>query len=175
VPFCTACGARLERHPPVTCTACGTEHWRNAKPCAGALVVRDGRLLLIRRAIEPWRGTWDIPGGFCEADEHPEETVRRELREETGLDVELTGLLGMWLDHYGGPDPDGLPDMTLNIYYGAVPTDDREPVLDPAEALGHQWFAPDELPDDVSFPDHTHLVLATWRTGWRDIRRAGAT
>ena len=68
---CATCGAFLPREPPVACPACGAQHWRNAKPCAGALVMRDGRLLLVRRSMDPWLGWWDIPGGFCEEDEHP--------------------------------------------------------------------------------------------------------
>jgi ADP-ribose pyrophosphatase YjhB (NUDIX family) len=154
----------LAHHPPVTCVACGAAHWRNPKPCAGALVVRDGRALLLRRGIEPWRGTWDIPGGFCDAGEHPEATVVRELREETGLAVRVTGFLGMWMDVYGEPAPGELPEATLNLYFEAVPTDDREPTLDPTEALGHAWFGPDELPRDLSFPAHSGAVLAAWRT-----------
>jgi ADP-ribose pyrophosphatase YjhB (NUDIX family) len=163
VPDCSACGVVLAAHPPVTCVACGTEHWRNAKPCAGALVVRDGRLLLLRRAIEPWRGTWDIPGGFCEPEEHPEETVRRELLEETGLEVRITGLVGMWIDRYGEPPPGAPPETTLNIYYAAECVDRREPVVDRAEASDHRWFAPDELPTELSFPGHAAAVLAAWR------------
>jgi ADP-ribose pyrophosphatase YjhB (NUDIX family) len=164
VPYCSACGVVLAHHPPVTCVACGAEHWRNAKPCAGALVVRDGRVLLLRRAIEPWRGTWDIPGGFCDGEEHPEETVRRELLEETGLEVRVTRLIGMWVDRYGEPPPGAPAEVTLNIYFEAEPTDDREPTLDPAEAQGHAWFGPDALPSDLSFPAHSAAVLEAWRT-----------
>jgi 8-oxo-dGTP diphosphatase len=65
--------------------------------------MRDGQLLLLRRANEPWLGRWDIPGGFCEPDEHPVETAVREAREECGFEVEVTGLLGMWLDRYPNP------------------------------------------------------------------------
>jgi len=151
----------------VVCIACGAEHWRNAKPCAGALVVRDGRVLLIRRAIEPWKDAWDIPGGFCDGPEHPEQTVRRELLEETGLEVRVTRLIGMWMDRYGEPPPGAPPEITLNIYFEAEPTDDREPTLDPAEALGHAWFGPDELPTDLSFPAHSGEVLAAWRASPR--------
>jgi 8-oxo-dGTP diphosphatase len=163
VPYCSACGVVLPTHPPVVCVACGAEHWRNAKPCAGALVVRDGRVLLIRRAIEPWQGTWDIPGGFCDAEEHPEATVRREVLEETGLEVRVIRLVGMWIDRYGDPGPGELPVVTLNIYYEAEPTDGREPVLDPSEASEHQWFPPDGLPGDLSFPRHSGEVLEAWR------------
>jgi ADP-ribose pyrophosphatase YjhB (NUDIX family) len=157
----------LDHPPPIVCGACGTEHWRNAKPCAGALVVRDGRLLLLRRVIEPWAGHWDIPGGFCEATEHPIETAVREVQEETGLRIRVTGLLGMWLDTYG--DPSGDPakgddqTVTLNCYYHAVPIGLGEAIPNPAEADEVHWFAPGELPSEVAFANHARDVLAAWR------------
>lgn len=90
--FCPDCGAELA--PPdtarllaQTCQSCGAIHWRNAKPCAGALVVRDGRVLLGRRAVEPAKGAWDIPGGFLEPWEAPAHAAIREVREETGLEI----------------------------------------------------------------------------------------
>jgi len=86
-PYCSVCGAKLGGRPPITCRGCGTAHWVNAKPCAGVLVTdSDGRLLLLRRANEPWLGRWDIPGGFCEFDEHPIETA---VREAAAQDVVL--------------------------------------------------------------------------------------
>src|SRR3954454_20950344 len=118
--FCSSCGAPLPEEPPTTCPACGAQHWRNPKPCGGALLVRDGRLLLLRRAIEPWLGRWDIPGGFCEFDEHPMATAAREAREETGFDVEVTGFLGLWLDRYPDPSDVEYPQTTLNAYYHAT-------------------------------------------------------
>ena len=147
--------------PPVTCPACGADHWRNAKPCAGALVMRDGRLLLLRRNIEPWRGWWDIPGGFCDAEEHPMACAAREAREETGIAVEVTGYLGTWLDHYPGPDdPDHV--VTLNAYYHAVAAAGAEVGdPDPHETSEVGWFTPDDLPE-VAFL-HARAVLAAWR------------
>lgn len=63
--------------------------------CAGAVVRDDsGRVLLVRRANEPSRGLWSIPGGRVEAGESAEEAARREVREETGLDVEVGTLVG---------------------------------------------------------------------------------
>jgi 8-oxo-dGTP diphosphatase len=93
---CPDCCAKLdavdgdaERLVPQTCAACGAVHLRNAKPCAGALVGRDGQVLLGRRAVEPGLGSWDIPGGFLNPWEHPSEAAVREVREETGLQVRL--------------------------------------------------------------------------------------
>lgn len=166
---CPACGAPLPHRPPVRCPQCGAEHWRNAKPCAGTLVMRDGRLLLVRRNVEPWLGWWDIPGGFCDAEEHPMATAAREAREETGFTVEVTGYLGIWLDRYPDPD-DPEPVVTLNAYYHAIATAGADVgAPDPAETSEIGWFAPDDLPP-VAFPDHAEAVLAAWREALRDGR-----
>ena len=96
--FCSHCAAPLPAPPPVICPACDTSHWLDAKPCAGALVTRGGKLLLVRRAREPWKGAWDVPSGFCSGREHPKDAAAREVREETALEVELGGVLGMWIE-----------------------------------------------------------------------------
>jgi ADP-ribose pyrophosphatase YjhB (NUDIX family) len=116
--FCCECGAPLPAPPPVTCPACDASHWLDAKPCAGALVSRGGKLLLVRRAHEPWRGAWDVPGGFCGPREHPRDAAAREVREETALEVDVGGVLGMWIDSYA-PDGPGADKVTLNIYFHA--------------------------------------------------------
>ncbi|MGH9001217.1 MAG: NUDIX hydrolase, partial [Acidimicrobiia bacterium] len=171
MPFCAACGAALAKSPPVACGSCGVEHWRNAKPCAGALVMRDGRLLLLRRATEPYLGRWDIPGGFCEEDEHPALTARREAREEVGLDVEITGFLGLWLDRYADPAEPERPWVTLNAYYHATAHEGAEATPDPGEASEVGWFGPAGIPDGIAFPGHAPAVIAAWR----DAVRAGRT
>jgi 8-oxo-dGTP diphosphatase len=159
VTFCSRCGNRLPEEPPTTCPSCGASHWRNAKPCGGALLVHEGRLLLVRRAIEPWRGCWDIPGGFCDQREHPRDAAVRELFEETGLSGRPTRLVGMWIDDYA----DG--EVCLNVYYEMEPVGDGEPGgSDEVSELA--WFGPDELPlDEISFPDHCREVLEEWRRG----------
>ena len=161
--FCSSCGQRLLAAPPTRCPSCGVHHWNNAKPCSGALVVRDSRLLLVRRACEPWKGRWDIPGGFCDAAEHPIRTAQREVREETGISIEVVGLLGMWLDEY-----DEMGDRvsrTLNIYYHAVPTGAPSSPLDAAEVAEIGWFRAPELPDrdHMAFVGHMPDVLAAWK------------
>ena len=156
--FCPDCGVALaasaEPHHAV-CEACGAHHWRNAKPCAGALIVRDGRVLLARRAVDPRRGAWDVVGGFLEPDEDPAEGARREVAEETGLTARLTRLLGFFPDTYGD---DGT--YTLNIYFEADVGDDVPVARSDVAELA--WFAPDELPEDLAFP-HEHALLARWR------------
>ena len=59
----------------------------------GAVVVRDGKALIVKRAHEPRKGEWSLPGGRVELGESLEEATRREIKEETGLDVEVGPLV----------------------------------------------------------------------------------
>lgn len=170
--YCPACGGPLPHHPPVACPHCAARHWRNAKPCGGALVTHGGRLLLVRRNHAPWLDHWDIPGGFCGAEEHPIAAAEREVLEETGLRVEVTGYLGIWLDAYADAPAAGPPDITLNVYYHARLHDDPSRArLDAAEVSELGWFPPDALPEAIAFPNHARTVLHAWR----DAYRAGLT
>lgn len=156
--YCSHCAAAMPREPPVVCPACRTHHYANPKPCGGALVADDaGRLLLVRRAHEPFLGYWDIPGGFCDPYEHPADAAVRELREETGLEAETTELIGIWIDSYGDTS-----QATLNVYYAARVTGGREQP-DPAEVSELRWFDPGDLPREIAFPDHEQAVLDAWR------------
>lgn len=160
--FCPGCGTALPAPPPVTCARCGRGVYADARPCAGALVTRAGCLLLVRRAHQPWRLDWDVPGGHCLRGEHPEETAARETLEETGLRVRVGPLLGLWLEP--GDPADASDAGTLNVYYLAEPAEDEpsgEP--DPAETLEIRWFAADRLPPEIAFPAHLPDVLRAWR------------
>src|SRR5262249_24113117 len=116
--FCPRCGAALiwqGEEGACTNPACGRVQYRNAKPCAGVLVEQDGAVLLVRRNIAPVLGDWDIPGGYLHEWEHRAAAARREVLEETGLRVELTRLLGIFIDRYGAADA----PATFNVYYRA--------------------------------------------------------
>lgn len=160
--YCCYCAAPLPGPPPVTCPACDASHWLDAKPCAGALVTHEGRLLLVRRAHDPWRGSWDVPGGFCGPREHPADAAAREVREETGLVVRVGDILGMWIDTYA-PEGPGADKVTLNIYFHATPERTPEAVRDPNEVAEIAWFAPDRLPKDLAFPGHVPDALRAWK------------
>jgi ADP-ribose pyrophosphatase YjhB (NUDIX family)/NTP pyrophosphatase (non-canonical NTP hydrolase) len=173
--FCAACGAPLEQRAdhdgPVrlVCTACGQITYRNPKPCAGALVERAGRVLLVRRKHAPFQGWWDIPGGFLEYNESPEQAAQREVREETGLEVRLRGIISIFPDMYADVDSgagEGATNVeaerTINIFYLAEVAGGAERPGDDAAELC--WFGPDELPDNVAFASGRR-VLEAWRAG----------
>jgi 8-oxo-dGTP diphosphatase len=158
--LCPRCGAELGGDAArLACDACGFIVYASSKPTAGALCVDNGRVLLARRAHPPFEGFWDIPGGFLDEGEDPLDGLCRELREETGLEVEPQRFLGIWMDRYGG---DSTAEATLNLYWTArVVGGDAAPADDVSEL---RWFNRDELPapDELAF-ENVPLVLDAWR------------
>ena len=149
----------------------GHVFYASSEPTACALCRDDrGRILLARRAGPPFAGAWDLPGGFLEEGEHPLDALRRELVEETGLEIEPEEFLGAWIDTYG--EDDGGP-ATLNLYWTAhvVGGGDGEAADDVSEL---RWFAPDELPaPDGKLAFHIADVLAAWARREHSCRAPG--
>jgi 8-oxo-dGTP diphosphatase len=158
--LCPRCGAGLTGDGNRrACGVCGFVVYASSKPTVGALVVESGRVLLARRAFEPFKGYWDLPGGFLEEGEEPLDGLRRELREETGLEVEPERFLGVWNDRYGG---DSTAEATLNLYWTARRVGGEPAPADDVSELG--WFAPEKIPppEELAF-ENVPLVLAAWR------------
>jgi 8-oxo-dGTP diphosphatase len=161
IRFCMSCGEQLGLIAPCRCQRCGQEYWNNPKPCGGACIVDDGRLLLVRRAKDPGAGLWDLPGGFCDPSEHPEATARREVEEETGLTLHSMRFLGMWIDRYGNEEP---PEITLNIYYVGRPHHPEQARLS-EETVEVRWFSPGHIPLDSLAFAHVEEAIRCWSEG----------
>lgn len=144
---CPRCRSELDHGEGwVSCPSCGLEQYANPAPTASALVVDgEGRVLLARRAGDPGKGLWDLLGGFVDEGEEALATLRRELREETGLAVaEVGDFLGAIPDTYG---EDGI--ATLNLYWAVRLEDGRpEPADDVAEL---EWLPRNRLPPRSEF------------------------
>lgn len=93
-PFCKS-PLKTKKDGGITREICpkdGYVHYANPLPAAGVVIVKEGKVLLVKRKFEPWKGLWQAPAGFIEWEETPEESAIKEAKEETGLDVELMGL-----------------------------------------------------------------------------------
>lgn len=161
--LCPRCRGSLapNEHGGLRCGDCGYSVY--AVPSVSACVLvedGEGRLLLARRAGEIEHGKWDLPGGFIHEGEEPADAAVRELREETGLEVELGDFVGFWTDWYGDA-PDAA--FTVNFYWRGCVVGGGEPqAADDVNEL--RWFAPDELParDEIAFAN-VPLVIEAWR------------
>jgi 8-oxo-dGTP diphosphatase len=160
VRYCPRCATELvwrisgERERP-TCPSCGFVFYFNPVVGAGVLVERDGRVVLVRRGVEPKAGYWSLPSGYVEADERAEEAAVREAKEETGLEVEVDDLLGVY--SFGRE-----PQTGVLILYSAHMTGGELRAGDDAEEV--ESFAPEELPSDERIAFRTHLqALREWR------------
>ncbi len=114
-----------------------------------AVIAKDGGFVLIRRKNEPFKGCWALPGGFVERGETVEDATRREAREETGLDIELLALLGVYSDPKR--DPRG---HTVSVVYIAKPVGGELQAADDAAEAG--IFRPEDDPD-LAF-DHAVIL-----------------
>lgn len=158
--FCPRCRNELAGDGTrLACPSCGFVVYASSKPTAGAVCIDDGRVLLARRAVAPFQGYWGVPGGFLEEGEDPLDGLRRELKEETGLEIEPEHFLGIWMDRYGS---DSTAEATLNLYWTArVVGGEAAPADDVSEL---RWFDREELPpaDELAF-ENVPLVLEAWR------------
>jgi NAD+ diphosphatase len=151
--FCPVCGEAIHNFEDrVECRACGYVGYANAVPGAEAVCLDEqGRVLLGRRAFDPAKGLWDLPGGFLHEDEHPLDALRREVREETALDIDPLDFLGFWLEPYEGR-------IVLCLAWTARARGEPRAGDDLAEL---RWFAPDELPPERELAfSHYREVLA---------------
>lgn len=152
---------------------------------ADALLLKGHEVLLIRRAREPFRGAWAIPGGFVEVGERVEDAARRELVEETGLRGDIVDLLGVWSDP--ARDPRG---HTVTVAFVCKVGGIVDVAAGTGRARGHvgalapvagddageaRWFDLDKLPA-LAF-DHAAILAAAkrWVETTGNFERLGDT
>lgn len=163
--YCPQCGDSLELRLLATetqdrlvCAGCAFVFYQNPKVVVGTLPVRDGRVCLLRRGIEPRLGAWTYPAGFLELGETVEDAARRETLEECQLTVRIDALLNV----YSRPQIGIVNIVYLATVLGGTPT------VNP-EAIAFGEFGPDEIPwDELAFTSTTQALedWARWvRTG----------
>lgn len=143
IKFCPRCGTATTDKDKfgkmrAVCPQCGWIYFADPKVAAAVLIERDGLVLLVRRANEPFRGLWTLPAGFVDAHEDPAEAAARECLEETGLSVRVMRVL----DVVAGREHERGADFVI-VYQAEIVSGDLLPA-DDADAV--DWFPYGNLP-----------------------------
>ncbi|NND99509.1 MAG: NUDIX domain-containing protein [Pirellulaceae bacterium] len=140
--FCPRCGTRSESvgKVPFRCTDCEFANFFGPVAAVGGLVVDDvGRLLLVRRARDPGKGCWGLPGGFVDRNESVEQALAREVVEETALKVSSCRLI---LTHPNQYNYRGLVAPVIDLFYVCEVVDRDQITLARDELDHYEWVHP---------------------------------
>jgi 8-oxo-dGTP diphosphatase len=144
----------------ILCDRCGWRWVANPYPAAGTLVERidengEASVLLLKRAVEPGLGAWDLPAGYLEPHESMEQAALRETHEESGLPVELMRLIGVYASPAGN---------AVSAIFLARPMQPSATVKLDAESSDHAWVRKTDVPawlPRMAFPSMAQ-ALADW-------------
>jgi len=160
--YCAICGSKLKKQRNnLACTKCGFVNYRNPRPTVTGLVLYKNKLLLTKRARIPFKGWWDLPGGFVERGENAEEAILRELEEETGLKIKIKNFFGI----YSGTFSSSFESFDiLSIVYFAQGSGEPLRALD--DVSQSKWFAKKEIPSKIAF-DSNQKIIKDFLNFWK--------
>ncbi len=160
-PWCASplVGMLSDGHKRLVCPNCDFIWYRNPIPAAGAILLRDNGILLVKRKFPPRTGDWCFPAGFMEYSESPAECCVRELKEETGFDIKISGLFNAYAGH-----DDPRSNAVLILYLADISGGELRPGDDAIEA---EFFELDRIPPNIAFQAHRDAI--------RDFKRYSET
>lgn len=160
--YCPNCNKYLAkvsigRSERLKCANCGFIFWNNPRSVVSAIIAKGNKLLLIKRALAPLINYWCLPGGIIDYEETPEEATLREVKEETGLDITIHKLVGVYrIDN----DPRGVSIDC--IYYGLIPG--KQSIQLSEEHSEFQFFSPLQLPAQIAYK-HREAISDWYKKG----------
>ena len=155
IKFCQQCGGALgqkevENKLRPYCVKCDFTVFLDPKIAAVVLATKDGRLVMVRRGVEPEIGRWSFPAGYVDRGEVVEDAAIREVREETGLEVQLNGFVGLYSEANRA--------VVLAVYSAEIVGGSLRAGHDAQEVA---YFSSDELPP-LPFP-HDDRIMEDWQ------------
>lgn len=147
--YCSYCAGKLvEKSAKLhICTKCGKHLYTNPSPCNAVILEnKQGEILLVKRKLAPFKGYWDLPGGFVDFGENLEKSLKREIKEELGVDIKDPKYFNSYFDRYLYK---GINYHTLGLVFtGKVKDQNLKPADDISEV---KFFPPYKLPQKLAF------------------------
>lgn len=141
--FCPRCGGKLvqKKKNLLICQKCGFEFYINSLPCNGVIIENEkGEIMLVKRKYPPMKGYWDWPGGFIDAGESLEDSVKREIKEELGIEIGTQRIIGVYKGKY---EFQGILHDIIGIAVSTKIISGEIKVSDDVE--GYKFFQPQEI------------------------------
>lgn len=154
--YCPYCATELkvrkrDKRKQKFCPNCGWVYYPHVFTAVNAVVIKNNKILLVKRAREPFINSWQLPGGYVNFGEHPDETVIRELKEETGLKTKKLELLVM-IQSDEDPRAPGL----FAFFYKVTANGDAHN-MDSSENKNVGWFDMGHLPK-IGWKSHIEII-----------------
>lgn len=162
--FCPRCGKEVKAEyqgvVPFRCTECGFANFFGPVAAVGGLVTnQQGELLLVRRAREPEKGKWGLPGGFIDRNETIEQALSREVLEETNLCVSEATYLTSFPNFY---DYAGAVSPVVDLFFLCSVVDQSVIQLADGELDSFLWVVPGQQHlSQMAFPSN-RLAIEKW-------------
>lgn len=167
--YCPQCGAEFSQEAQerfskeqkqIACELCPYVFYNNPKPAIGVLIKNDqGEIMLTKRAVAPFKGDWDLPGGFMNYGEAVEDAALRELQEELGIQrINNPCIVGSFTDYYSneGRDDETIQVLSLIVEVGI---DENEITGASDDILAYKFFALDALPKNIAFTQQKIFLM----------------
>ena len=162
--FCSDCGSKVEKRIPEgdnlerdCCTKCDSIHYSNPRVIVGTVHIKDNKVLLCKRAIQPRYGLWTLPAGFLENGETIEEGAFRETKEETNTEVKMGNLYAIF----------NIPQIN-QVYMLHLAEVINEDYGKTSESLEVKFFTESDIPwEELAFP----FVPTTLKNYFKDYEK----
>jgi 8-oxo-dGTP diphosphatase len=143
------------------------QHHRNPTPTVDTIIQKDSQILLVKRKNEPYKGYFALPGGFVNEGERVEDAAKREVKEETSLDIELLDILGVYSD----PNRDPRGHIMSTVFIGKIfHNKDKFEALAQDDAAAVDWINLEEVDNTNLAFDHKKII-----SNYKKWKRSGKT
>ena len=190
--YCPVCATKLEEKHTYgelrqTCPACDFVRFRDPKVSVIGVVTVEERVLMTRRAVDPQKGKWSLPGGYMDAGEMPEGALKRELMEEVGLEIEMGDLIDIFplMIEVGDDATKNANNLSENkqqnqdtigivLAFEAWPASGQmEPLESNDDVSDSAWMSWSQLPlDNLAF-ESTGVLLQQWHSKIEALKNGG--